>query len=214
MSTHSLWRCIMEKDKRSKEERILEAAIEIFAEKGYNGTTTKEIAMKAGVAEGTIFRYFPKKRDILHSILLKLIEILVPKIVGSGLKEIFEECKDKNDKEIIMNFVQNRMNLFDTHVSLIKVIINEVQYHPDLQEVYFEKVVPQISDILVKFFEEGIKRERFKNKNPHVMTVTLLGCMASNIMGRKILTGEKGLEKLLEESVEIFLYGISRCSED
>ncbi len=45
--------------------RILQAAQKLFARKGFDGTTTKDLARKAGVAEGTIFRHFPNKKAIL-----------------------------------------------------------------------------------------------------------------------------------------------------
>jgi AcrR family transcriptional regulator len=44
------------------QQRILDAAVEAFAEQGYSGTATSEIARRAGVAEGTIFRYYPTKK--------------------------------------------------------------------------------------------------------------------------------------------------------
>ena len=49
-----------------KEVRIINAAINAFSEKGFEATRTKEIAERAGIAEGTIFRYFPNKNAILE----------------------------------------------------------------------------------------------------------------------------------------------------
>ncbi len=56
-------------DKRNERQmRILEAAVDMFGEKGYASTSTSEIAKRAGVAEGTIFRYYKtKKRFIVSS---------------------------------------------------------------------------------------------------------------------------------------------------
>ena len=45
-----------------KQKRIVQAAIESFAEKGFSATSTNEIAQKAGVAEGTIFRHYKTKK--------------------------------------------------------------------------------------------------------------------------------------------------------
>lgn len=49
-------------DLTERQKKIVAAAIESFAEKGYSATSTKEIAQKAGVAEGTIFRHYKTKR--------------------------------------------------------------------------------------------------------------------------------------------------------
>ncbi|WP_378941173.1 TetR/AcrR family transcriptional regulator [Mesorhizobium sp. ANAO-SY3R2] len=54
--------------KEVRESQILDAAAELFREKGYYTTSTSEIAQKAGVVEGTIFRYFATKRDLLFKV--------------------------------------------------------------------------------------------------------------------------------------------------
>lgn len=46
----------------NRKEAVLKAAVKIFSEKGYSAATTSEIAKEAGVAEGTIFRYFKTKK--------------------------------------------------------------------------------------------------------------------------------------------------------
>jgi AcrR family transcriptional regulator len=194
------------------EQKILEAAVEIFAQKGFNGTTTKEIAQRAGIAEGTIFRYFPKKKDILHGILLKMIEVVGPKIVGSGLKQIFRNDEAKSDREIIMAFVQNRITLIKTHLPLIRVVLNEAQYHPELQEAFLEKVIQPIKGMIDEFFQGGVEAGRFKNIPPTTMTLTLIGFTVSNLLGNNIRNFSKDIseEQFLEETVEIFLKGISK----
>lgn len=55
------------RNKAAIEQRIVAAALELFQSKGFDGTTTKAIARKAGIAEGTVFNYFRTKEDIaLH----------------------------------------------------------------------------------------------------------------------------------------------------
>ena len=55
-----------------RQEQILAAALEIFSQKGYTAATIPEIARKAGLAAGTIYLYFPNKRDLF----IKVIEEL------------------------------------------------------------------------------------------------------------------------------------------
>lgn len=58
----------------SKKEAILNAAIDLFAERGFNATPTSAIAKTAGVAEGLIFHYFRNKNGILAHILIDMLE--------------------------------------------------------------------------------------------------------------------------------------------
>ena len=53
-----------EKNKERTKERILAAALKLFKEKGLEGTTTKEISKRSGIAEGTLFNYFKTKEDL------------------------------------------------------------------------------------------------------------------------------------------------------
>ncbi|MDA2921246.1 TetR/AcrR family transcriptional regulator [Desulfobacterota bacterium AH_259_B03_O07] len=55
-------------------DRILETSMKLFAEKGFSGTTTKEIAERAGVNQALIFRYFSTKKDLYGAIIEKKIE--------------------------------------------------------------------------------------------------------------------------------------------
>jgi TetR/AcrR family transcriptional regulator len=52
-----------------RRRQIVHAAIELFARKGFDGTTTREIAQAAGVSEALIFRHFPTKHDLYRAII-------------------------------------------------------------------------------------------------------------------------------------------------
>ncbi|HET7657090.1 MAG TPA: helix-turn-helix domain-containing protein, partial [Bacillales bacterium] len=62
-----------EEELTEKQWRILESATKVFAEKGFEKSRTADIAKAAGVAEGTIFRYFKSKKDLLLGLVVPLI---------------------------------------------------------------------------------------------------------------------------------------------
>jgi AcrR family transcriptional regulator len=66
-----------EQNKERTKESILEAALQLFREKGIEGTTTKEISKKAGIAEGTLFNYFKTKEDLALYFFQKETENLI-----------------------------------------------------------------------------------------------------------------------------------------
>jgi AcrR family transcriptional regulator len=66
-----------EKNKERTKERILEAALELFRDKGLEGTTTKEISKRSGIAEGTLFNYFKTKEDLALYFFQKETEDLI-----------------------------------------------------------------------------------------------------------------------------------------
>jgi AcrR family transcriptional regulator len=68
----------------SKKEKILQTALELFTEQGFKATTTKEIALKSGVAEGLIFYYFKDKNELLNHLIREF------SFIGSMHKEMKE----------------------------------------------------------------------------------------------------------------------------
>ncbi len=83
---------------QARREQILEAAVTLFAEQGFDGTSTRQIAAAVGVTEGLIFHYFPTKADLVsavlesrHGFIIKLREILADanrRPVGEVLPEV------------------------------------------------------------------------------------------------------------------------------
>ena len=69
-----------------KQERILDAALELFANEGYASTPTSKIAKKAGVSEGLIFRHYENKQGLLDA-LIGEAEVRLGKIFGPILFE-------------------------------------------------------------------------------------------------------------------------------
>jgi AcrR family transcriptional regulator len=72
-------------DARRNRARILAAASEVFAERGASAAT-EEVARRAGVAIGTVFRHFPTKDDLLRAILKDLLERLAEEVTALGLE--------------------------------------------------------------------------------------------------------------------------------
>src|SRR5665647_2957485 len=58
----------MKKQVKDKRTAIMEAALKLFTERGFHGTSTAQISKEAGVATGTLFNYFPTKEDLINSL--------------------------------------------------------------------------------------------------------------------------------------------------
>ena len=58
----------MKEQVKDKRTAIIEAALKLFTERGFHGTSTAEISKEAGVATGTLFNYFPTKEDLINSL--------------------------------------------------------------------------------------------------------------------------------------------------
>src|SRR3569833_1545872 len=71
------------------QRRIVQAAVSAVAERGYYGATTQEIARTAGVAEGTVFRYYRTKKDLLLGSVGPLFMRVMSPIIRRNIEAIF-----------------------------------------------------------------------------------------------------------------------------
>lgn len=118
---------ISEGDMPPGKKKTLEAAIILFGKKGYNGTSTLEIAKAAGVSQATVFKYFKTKEDLLSSIIAPII----PKLFSNFLGRV----KNINTlEEVIHYIVRDRFRFMKENKEIIKIIFSEVLTNEQLKQ--------------------------------------------------------------------------------
>lgn len=195
----------------NREEEILEAAVKIFSDKGYSAATTSEIAKEAGVAEGTIFRYFKTKKDILTKVMVKMVTVMGEKIMSKRLTEIFENNKHLNEREMLKYLLKDRLAIALKYFDMVKVVLTEIQYHEDLKEAFVNNIIIKGKDLLSLYFKEGVEKGIFKDLDINITIRSLLGMMGMFIVQKQFIPELISVEddKQLDIMLDIFLYGIS-----
>lgn len=187
------------------EERIMEAALKLFAEQGYAGTPTSQIATEAGVSEGTIFKYFPKKKDLLSRLLIWFVSKQSHAILVKPLEDIFEENIDAEPKVLLKAIIKDRMGLFDKMAPFIKVLFNEMQYHPELREIFLDKILAEIKVYSEKLIGHFDKSGSVRQLPPFLVMRSFMGGTALMIFQRKYLSELSSPEIDLDEEIDIFI---------
>ncbi|PIO82081.1 TetR family transcriptional regulator [Pediococcus damnosus] len=110
-----------------KQIKILAAAVDVFAEKGYANTSTKEIAKKAGVAEGNIFNKFTNKRGLLHAIVTPVMHSFFPASLDTFVKTQLTKTYPSLEA-FITALVQDRFAFLKKNSKVIKILVSEMLY--------------------------------------------------------------------------------------
>ena len=139
-------------------QRILDAALKMFADKGYNGATTRAIASKADVNDSTLFRKFETKENLFRSVMNQNYKKMTVEYNSILVDEEF-----KSQRDFLETLIHNLMALGNNNFEFIKITINESERIPGkfLEEfvnslsVYVEKNVPD-KEIDYKIFVFGI----------------------------------------------------------
>lgn len=126
---------LQEKIAGVKREQILQAARSVFAEKGFHRATIKEIATRAGVADGTVYNYFENK----NALLLGLLDW----INQSDRRETdFRQLQDGNTEAFVREYTRQRFAFMgDEGLKLFQAILPEILANAELRSLYREKII-------------------------------------------------------------------------
>lgn len=199
-----------------KKLKILEAAIKVFSEKGFEGSRTSEIAKEAEVAEGTIFKYFKTKKDLLSGLLIPLsIKFLRPLIMKSA-EDILKKDKENPTEEILKELFLDRLSLIKKNMPLIKTVLVEAIYHDELLEPIKEQVVPQVLQLLDSYVDSHKQNGDFKDYNTRFISRTMMSLLMGYIVLSSVFPEFFSLnedEKEIESIVDIFFNGVKNKGE-
>lgn len=207
-----------EEEITKRQWQILNAATKIFAEKGFDGARTSEIAKEANVAEGTIFRYYKTKKDLLMGLVLPLIIKFFRPLILKSAEEIMKNEEDKPIEEVLENLLVDRLELAKSNFPLIKTVFIESAYQPELLKVLQDEIGPIVIPFINKFIEANIEKGNFKKMDSMLITKMLMSLLVSQI----VLTNTfpeffkvENQEDEIKKMIDIFLHGIknSDCQE-
>lgn len=195
-----------------KQKAILEAATELFAEQGYAGTSTSEIANKAEVAEGTIFKHYKSKKGLLLAIvspmMVKLLAPMIKKDLDKVLDQEFEYFQD-----FIRAMIENRKEFIQKNLPMLRILVQEIPFHPDLKEQFIEHVGKDIFDKLgriVKYYQD---KGQLVDMEPTTIMRTVATSILSYIIARYVFLPEANWddeEVETERIIQILESGIIR----
>jgi AcrR family transcriptional regulator len=199
-----------DRKKTDKQARILEAAIEIFSEKGFAAASTSEIAQKAGVAEGTIFRHYKTKKDLL----LSIAGPIAAKVVAPFLIRDFAKVLDmpyERIEDFYRAVAKDRIAFARKNVKLIRILVHELPFQPELLEqvkgVMSNIVYVRLEKIIGHFQERGQLIEAPQWRIIRASVSMLIGMIFTHV----ILFPEHPIDEdeEIDRTVELLLYGIA-----
>lgn len=139
-----------------KQQRVFEAAISLFAEKGYASTSTSEIAKEAGVAEGTIFRHFGSKENLLFSVILPFIIDSIPLMADEFIEDILSKPYGSFEN-FLTALIENRLQFVKENQEIFKILVVELLQREDLRAeliTFFQQAPSQYINSLLDGFKQ------------------------------------------------------------
>lgn len=144
--------------KEARPQEILDAALSVFAEKGFAAAKLDEIARRAGVSKGTIYLYFESKESVFTA--------LVREKLASRVGDLAQMLRgyDGSFAELLSQLIRTFGAIMSTSelVVLPKIVIAEAGNFPELARMYREEIVSKGLALIGEIVERGIKHGEFR----------------------------------------------------
>jgi AcrR family transcriptional regulator len=150
-----------ERRKEARPGEILDAALELFVEKGFAATRLEDVAQLAGVSKGTVYLYFDSKEELFKS------------VIRSGIVRAIEEAEqmlasyEGSSADLLRQIYAGWWkHIGGTKLSGIpKLMVSEAQNFPELARFYYHEVIQRSSRLVSSALERGIARGEFRSVN-------------------------------------------------
>jgi TetR/AcrR family transcriptional regulator len=206
---------VQAKRERRKEARpgeLLDAALDLFVEKGFAATRAEEVAARAGVSKGTLFLYFPSKEELFKAV--------VRENISGRFAEWNQEFADfeGSTPEMVRYCMQvwwDRIGA--TRASgITKLIISEARNFPDIAAFYQQEVIRPGTELIRRMLQRGIDRGEFRELDLDYATFSITAPMIFLIMMKHSLAPcapqdyPLDPQRYLASQVDIILRGLCK----
>ena len=183
---------------------IVQAAVRLFSEKGFRGTTTRELARAAGISEALLFRHFPDKQ--------KLYQAILEHKMAERLPTLFEGMEPKGPPAMVLTGLALRIaRQNEQDPSFMRLLLYSALEGHGLSDLFFSRRTLPLMEFLKKYLAN---RARFKKIEPELAARAFLamvfGYLQTRLLFRMPGAVRRPLQPTLAAFVKIFLEGLSR----
>ncbi len=187
-----------------KHQRILDAAVKVFAGKGFFQAKVSEIAREAGVADGTVYLYFKSKDDLLISIFEVKMREAVARFREAALRE--QDARSSLERLIRMHLAE-----FQADPDLAAVFQVELRQSQRFMREYAKSELKEYLDLIGDIVRQGQREGTFRTDIPVGIIKRFIFGTVDEVVSTWVMSGMKqDMDGLVPHLVDLFLNGIGR----
>jgi TetR/AcrR family transcriptional regulator len=184
--------------KQARPMELLDAALDLFVERGFAATRSEDVAARAGVSKGTLYLYYPSKEDLLKAV----ISHNVVNQIAEG-SEIIRQFKGNSSELLAMVLLLWWERIGETRASgIIKLMTSEVRNFPEVAQFYVDEVVTPSNQMLAQVIQRGVDRGEFRGVNVPEVVHALVGPLIFLVLNKHSL-GACSISFMLEPRLVI-----------
>jgi len=180
-----------------RREQIIDAAMRVFAQKGFNKATNKDIAREAGITAGLIYHYFESKEAVLKAIIearspLRVINSLPAEVIAQPPAIFFRFLILQ-----VLNIVEG-----EQFVQLMRVFLPEAVYNPQMSQV-LSGAIQRAIGFLGAYLKAKIEAGELRYADPELIPQVLVGSVMAFVLRRRIICDPQALRYTHEQIADV-----------
>jgi AcrR family transcriptional regulator len=197
-----------------RRQQILDVAIRLFSQKGFRGTTTKEIALAAGVNEAIIFRHFATKKELYAAILDKKACMIEEDGRHAETEEAMQQGDDRKALESIAFHILQSHERDDAFMRLL--LYSALEGH-ELAEMFYRTQITRYYRELADYFARRMEEGKLRRGDPMMAVRAFIGMVVyhaqmNKFYGRDLLNISN--QEAAEHFTDIFLAGMTATEQE
>src|SRR5438552_564844 len=186
--------------KHDRRQEIIASAMELFAKKGFRGTTTRDLATHAEINEAIIFRYFKTKEELYSAIIEQKVGI---EKQDSKLEEFQRLAATNDDEKFFQAIGRTFLEKHETDTTFMRLLLFSALEGHQLSDMFVSSMAERhpIANYIKRRIADGV----FRQVDPQLAARALMGMFASFIMWQEIFGFKNKQPRDREEVVRIFV---------
>lgn len=189
---------------QQRRSQIIQKAMELFSRRGFNGTTTREMAREMGISEATIFKHFATKDELYSA-------ILDHKAEEQWLSELIIRMGDEPDEAGLLRTIAfHLIEVIENDPTFLRLLLYSALEGHSLSSLFFDSVVQRFHEFLSDYFRSRIAEGKFRACNPMLAARAFLGMVIHYLLLQEVFGFPRtaSTPEMVGTFVDLFLQGI------
>lgn len=193
----------------ARPDEILDAALALFSESGFDGTRMDDVARRAGLSKGAVYLYFPSKKALLEGLVRRAVVPIAETQLG-----MLAGHRGNPRPAIRQALLAVSERLADPHVAAVpKIVLREAITAPEIAQMYREEVLDRAIPALTALIARGVEDGHIRPVDPEMTVRSIVGPVLAHILLAEVFdirpAGGLQIDRLVRNHLAILFDGLS-----
>lgn len=198
----------------ARPDEVLDAALDLFLEKGFSATRVEDIAARAGLSKGAVYLYFPSKEAILEGLVRRAVVPIATNALGFLENFVGDP---RTVFTMVLKMVAGRLSEPRT-AAIPRLLMREVIHFPEFAQMYRREVLDRVLPVVETLIRNGVTEGYFRPVDPELTIRSIVGPIMLHMLMAEVFgivpEGGLSIDRFIDNHLTILFDGLSAPQSD